>query len=624
MKISTKLMAGYLAITLMVVLACGAGYRSIDRLSDLLLFITGDAWDSADGAMEATIGVEAHMLAVERLLDGEVTVEMLDQHQQFSQQALSRLVRAGVLESNELKALGDQYQTFVGHSDEMLAQYIEAMAAKEQWQVQRHQVLQLLDEVQRLTVGEMQALADKPGSRITWRNNVAGRWQPARTAFELQLLVQENITANPLADEEQTAAFRAVLDTMAAKAGQLESVPALNRPIGEGNFQGEAYSIALVQAIAEYRSLLEQHYAEDWQLQEQVRSYDRQGDQLLALLDVVEEKADDTVESQVAVVDASSATAYWVMTLVLLAGIATAVVVVVLVVNVMIRWINNTQQALDQLSDGRLDVRFENSSGAGNDLAAMNRALGRVVDNFSTAMNKISEYSATVNEVSSQIAEAAQDINRGANDQAASVEETSVSIEQMNATVDQNSKNARSTEDMANNATEVARSGAKAVSETVMAMRQIAEKISIIDDIAYQTNLLALNASIEASRAGEDGRGFSVVATEVRKLAERSKQAASDVSALAEHSVSVAESAGELFGEILPGITRTAELVQEIAIASGEQSSGLGEITIAMQQLDRVARQNASASEQLSAMSRDMQRLVDELNESVAFFQTGS
>ena len=194
----------------------------------------------------------------------------------------------------------------------------------------------------------------------------------------------------------------------------------------------------------------------------------------------------------------------------------------------------------------------------------------------------------------------------------------------MSASIAQNSDNARVTDSMATKTSKEATDGGGAVSQTVTAMKQIASKIGIVDDIAYQTNLLALNAAIEAARAGEHGKGFAVVAAEVRKLAERSQQAAKEIGDLAGNSVSTAERAGGLLESIVPSIQKTSELVQEIAAASAEQSESVAQIGGAMGQLSKATQQNASASEELAATSEELSGQAEQLQLSVAFFDTGN
>jgi methyl-accepting chemotaxis protein len=223
-----------------------------------------------------------------------------------------------------------------------------------------------------------------------------------------------------------------------------------------------------------------------------------------------------------------------------------------------------------------------------------------------------------------QLAATAQSLSQGATEQAASAEEVSSSMEEMSSSIKQNADNAIQTEKIANKSANDAREGGKAVNETVDAMKEIATKISIIEEIARQTNLLALNAAIEAARAGEHGKGFAVVASEVRKLAERSQTAAGEISELSGRSVQVAEAAGQMLTAILPDIQRTAELVQEISASSKEQDSGAEQINKAIQQLDKVIQQNASAAEEMASTTEELSSQAEQLKSSISFFSLDS
>lgn len=244
-------------------------------------------------------------------------------------------------------------------------------------------------------------------------------------------------------------------------------------------------------------------------------------------------------------------------------------------------------------------------------------------ENLTRVMGEVRAAADALTGAANQVSATAQSLSQAASEQAASVEETTSQIDVMSASISQNSGNAKVTDSMATKTSKEAVDGGSAVGQTVLAMKQIAAKIGIVDDIAYQTNLLALNAAIEAARAGEHGKGFAVVAAEVRKLAERSQQAAKEIGDLASTSVSTAERAGKLLDEIVPSIQKTSELVQEIAAASAEQSESVVQIGGAMGQLSKATQQNASASEQLAATSEELSGQAEQLQQSIAFFHIG-
>jgi PAS domain S-box-containing protein len=254
--------------------------------------------------------------------------------------------------------------------------------------------------------------------------------------------------------------------------------------------------------------------------------------------------------------------------------------------------------------------------------------FGRTIDGINGTVDSLAKIVADVRAASDNISSAseevsatAQSLSQASSEQAASVEETSASVEQMSASINQNTENAKVTDGMAAKSSIEAVEGGEAVNQTVTAMKSIAEKIGIIDDIAYQTNLLALNAAIEAARAGEHGKGFAVVAAEVRKLAERSQVAAQEIGEVAKGSVGLAEKAGKLLDEMVPSIKKTSDLVQEITAASEEQSSGVAQINTAMNQLNQITQQNASSSEELAATAEEMSSQAEQLQQTMSFFK---
>ncbi len=276
----------------------------------------------------------------------------------------------------------------------------------------------------------------------------------------------------------------------------------------------------------------------------------------------------------------------------------------------------------EKIAHGKLSASIEYVGD--NEIGQLTNALMNMSQKLKEVVSEIIAGSENILSASSEISSSAQSMSQGANEQAASVEEVSSTIEEIAANIQQNTNNSQQTEKIAESASTGIQEVSQRSMQTVEANQQISEKISIINDIAFQTNILALNAAVEAARAGEHGKGFAVVAAEVRKLAERSKEAAEEIVSLANSSLDLAQTAGQKMENILPDVEKTAQLVKEISAASMEQNNGASQINNAVQQLSGVTQQNASISEQLATGSQEMNGQADHLVDVVSFFEVGN
>lgn len=276
-------------------------------------------------------------------------------------------------------------------------------------------------------------------------------------------------------------------------------------------------------------------------------------------------------------------------------------------------------QKMKEVSNGNLNIDIEvDQNDEIGDLAIATKAM---INKLKEMVGHISKGSDEILGAGSQMSESSQQLSQGASEQASSTEEVSSSMEQMVSNIQQNALNSKETERISQSASEGIDKVTKRSAESLNAIRLIAEKIDVINDIASQTNILALNAAVEAARAGEHGKGFAVVASEVRKLAENSKEAADEIISLSQSSLNIAEEAGKILNEVLPEIERTSQLVQEISAASNEQNSGADQINNAIQQLNNVTQQNAASSEQLASSSEQLSAQAENLKELIAFFK---
>ncbi|MBF0310401.1 MAG: hypothetical protein HQL56_12815 [Magnetococcales bacterium] len=343
------------------------------------------------------------------------------------------------------------------------------------------------------------------------------------------------------------------------------------------------------------------------------------GEKMSAMLADVRQQAATAMSGMVAAAEATSQSATRTTVTGMVAGLLLALVLGVGITRHISEPLRVARQSLMTLAEGNLRIRCELERG--DELGELVKGTCQLASTLQGVVTEIQEATHRVQGGSVEMASTAQALSEGAAQQAAAIEQTSASMEQMSGNIQQNTENAVATQGLARQAAQDAENGGQAVAEAVEAMRQIAGKIAIIEEIARQTNLLALNAAIEAARAGEHGKGFAVVAAEVRKLAERSQTAAGEIGELSASSVQVAEKAGEIIGKLVPDIQETARLVHEIATGSQEQSQGAGQINAAIGQLDQVIQSNAGAAEHLSDSAQALREEAERLSGAIAFFK---
>ena len=300
-------------------------------------------------------------------------------------------------------------------------------------------------------------------------------------------------------------------------------------------------------------------------------------------------------------------------------GLIASVVLALLIIRSIVQPITAIVGSLLKMAKLDLTVEIEGQTRK-DEVGMMAQAMKTMLDALITVVHDLVSASQNVASGSEELSASADTLSTGANEQASATEEASASMEEMAANIKQNAENAAATEKIARQSAADAQSSGDAVRQAVKAMQTIAEKIVIVQEIARQTDLLALNAAVEAARAGEHGRGFAVVASEVRKLAERSQAAATEISGLSGETVGAAANAGDMLSKLVPDIQRTAELVEEITAACREQDIGASQVNLAIQQLDKVTQQNAAAAEETSATSVELASQADQLQTTISYF----
>ena len=626
LKTGTKLLSGFSLVVLIAVIIGVIGLLSLDNVGNSFHEVSDVRMPSIEYLGEMENNIEKTQKGYVELLDNNLTraerIEILEEIEEY---------RSQYQHYNELFAPLDQTEEEARVYDEMLNELENWREINVQEVEKRHEAFMERDIMDPKTLHKNieQFMKDHYALQVETMNAIQNmesfQGGDDHTACNFGNWLEEYNTNN---DEIN----RVTADMEESHQRFHDAVGTINQYIQQGNRSAamDHYVNHLVPAEKEvfdyFQSINEEAEAAvaDFEnMSDALRNESRQAEEkAMALFDELQNINTQIAEQETENGDETIANSNAMVYGGIILGVILAMVLGVVITRVITSGLKQGVGVAEKLANGDLTINVDKELvNQKDEVGQLANAMQRMVEKLRELISNVKYGADNIASASEQMSSNSQEMSQGSSEQASSAEEVSSSMEQMKSNIQQNTDNAQQTEKISQNAAQSIKKGNEATQTAVESMKEIAEKISIINDIAFQTNILALNAAVEAARAGEHGKGFAVVASEVRKLAERSAEAASEIDEKSKSGVQISEDAGKQLSEIVPEVEKTSQLVQEITAASNEMNSGADQVNNAIQQLNQVTQQNASSSEELASNAEELSSQAEQLQQVISYFK---